>query len=136
MLNINKNKIMKKLYIITTILVVTVISTVNVYLAKPNISISSLTLDNIGLAQESGESGGGYNPIPSGGCYQLDTEDFQRQNGYWYKKTVTWSCTTDNVIRYCKVGTEVFHCVGNCSLNLDYVTWSTYSQNISGHVCY
>jgi hypothetical protein len=123
----------RKIYIIAAIaLVVIMVSTINVYLVNmtsPNIGAKLLTLSNRGLALSQTST------IPSGGCIQNTYTNYENQNGYWYKKTVTLSCLSNSVIRYCEVGTKIYHCTLNCILNLQYVEWSPYSTNISGQVC-
>jgi hypothetical protein len=118
----------RKIFVITMILVMAVISTVNIYLAKPNASLNMVTLNNIGMTQENNTESG-IDPIPSGGCAQLETEKSEKQNGYWYKKIITWSCTSGSTIQYCKVGTQEYHCTYNCMLNEEQAGWNIWGEH-------
>jgi hypothetical protein len=114
-------KTKKKIFVITMILAVVAISTVNVYLAKPDMKFDLLSLSNIGLTQASGETSG--DGIPIGGCCQEIVNDYMQYedtegNITWNKKTTTYSCFQDTSIRYCQVGTVVYYCITTWNCNL------------------
>jgi hypothetical protein len=126
-----------RIYITLGIIFTIVISAVNIYLAKSDVTVNSLAiaLNNMGLALS--ENVG----MPNTGCYQEVITSYERQGGTylsetWYKKTVTYSCIPSNIIRYCEIGTRVYTCSSNCtSSNVDAVGWSLYSSSITGRYC-
>jgi hypothetical protein len=132
-----------KIYMTLGIIVITMVigvATVNVYLAKPNMTANSLSLSNIGSAL-SDESEGSYTGMPSGGCHQEIITKYESQSGTylqetWYRKIVNYSCYSDIYIRYCEIGTRVFSCNSNCnSSDVNSVGWSPHTTNVNGRYC-